>query len=402
MLQAYSAESDGYYESGGKSLGFAHYLGILKRRIFYFAIPFIVVLVLGACITAIQRPLYQATGKILVASQEIPTDLVRPTVMELANQRIQVIQQRIMTRDHLLALVNKYGVFAKQRQWMSPTELLDLMRERTKFELIDINRTDARQSTIAFTVSFEYEVPAITLNVTNDLLTLILAEDARNRTDRATETTGFLALKSQRLQGELARIEAQIIEKQVHPLDEKSTMDPARTQVADLAKLKEELAQNSSIYSPAHPRVIALKKKIAAMEELVAKTPAAAVTQANGELFELSRRRLETEKNLELNNRKLEDARLGEKLERDQRSERLQVIEQPIFPTHPIKPNRMKFLALAFALSVAAGAGAIFLAEFSPREYVTAMNSMAWPMAAVLFQSPTLRPAQKRLVARAD
>ena len=109
--------------------------------------------------------------------------------------------------------------------------------------------------------------------------------------------------------------------------------------------------------------MIALKKKITAMEELVAKTPATTATQANGELFDLSRRRLETEKNLELNNRKLEDARLGEKLERDQRSERLQVIEQPIFPTHPIKPNRTKFLALAFALSVAAGAGAIFLAE---------------------------------------
>src|SRR5262249_8656512 len=44
-------------------------------------------------------------------------------------------------------------------------------------------------------------------------------------------------------------------------------------------------------------------------------------------------------------------------------SERLQVIEQPTLPQKPVKPNRPKLFALAFALAGMAGAGVVFLAE---------------------------------------
>ena len=364
MLQRYSPQSEAIYEGGSQSLGLAHYLEMVKRRALYSALAFGVVLLFGVFITAIQRPIYEAKGKILVKSQEIPVDLVRPTVTEAANQRIQVIQQRILTRDNLLPLVNKYGLFARERQWMSGTELLDLMRESTTFELVDTSATQGRQSTIAFTVSFRSENPETTMKVTNDLLTLILSEDARNRTSRATETTNFLSRKSQRLQGELVAIEAQIAENRARPHEDPSqTTDPAKIQAADLMKLKEELAQKSSIYSAEHPAVKSLKKKVAAMERLVSETPPAAVTQENNVLMELARQAAATGKNLEDTNKKLEEARLGEKLERDQRSERLQVIEQPILPQKPIKPNKIKFLAMAFALAAGAGAGVIFAAE---------------------------------------
>ena len=221
-----------------------------ETRAFYFIVPFIVVLLLGAFVTAIQRPIYQAKGKILVESQEIPTDLVRPTVTETANQRIQVIQQRIMTRDNLLALVKKYGMFARERQWMSGTELLDLMRERTKFELVDINSTSARSgnSTIAFTVSFEYENPRSHLegdkrfSHSDSQLKMLAAGQTAQQRQPSSSTR-----ESQRLQGELAAIEAQIAENQIRPSDRPANMDPVKLQAAELAKLKEELAQKRAI-----------------------------------------------------------------------------------------------------------------------------------------------------------
>ena len=364
MLQTYNSQSEDFYERGGQGLVLSDYLAILKRRALYFVIPFGLILILGSFVTAIQRPIYEAKGKILVESQEIPVDLVKPTVTQGANERIQVMQQRIMTRDNLLALVTKYGMFSKQRLWMSGTELFEAMRQRTKFDLVDISSQGrAGISTIAFTVSFEYENPEITLKVTNDLLTLILDEDARNRTTRAAETTKFLTLESQRLQGELAATEAQIVEKRKTPRDDALERDPAKMQVAELTRLKEELAQKSSMYSAEYPAIKALKKKIAAMEQLVAQTPSQAATQANSELIDLARRGAAIEASLISTNKKLEDARLGEKLERSQQSERLQVLEQPILPQKPTKPNRTKLFALSFALAMIAGAGAIFAAE---------------------------------------
>src|SRR5215472_17621646 len=210
MLQGYAAEEHdaGFddHERGGLNL--ARLFGILRKRILYLIVPFVLVFIGGSALTAIQRPIYRAEGKILIESQEIPADLVRPTVSSAASERIQIIQQRIMTRENLLAIVNKYGLFPSQQKWMSASQLLDLMRERTAINLID--STSRRENTIAFTLSFEYEIAEATMKVANEFMTLILNEDARTRTNRAAETTKFLAREVARLENELGTSEAQI------------------------------------------------------------------------------------------------------------------------------------------------------------------------------------------------
>ena len=60
-------------------------------------------------------PTYLSEGKILVQSQQIPTELVRPTVTSAAQERIQVIQQRTMTRDNLIAIADKFQLFPDKR-----------------------------------------------------------------------------------------------------------------------------------------------------------------------------------------------------------------------------------------------------------------------------------------------
>jgi uncharacterized protein involved in exopolysaccharide biosynthesis len=173
----------------------------------------------------------------------------------------------------------------------------------------------------------------------------------------------FLEHESQRLQGELAALETQIAENKTASHEENTDADPAKMQISELTRLKQELAQKSSIYSAEYPDIKALKKKIAAMQQLVAETPAPAAAQQNGGLVDLGRQEAAIETNLESTNKKLEEARLGERLERDQQSERLQVLEQPVLPQKSTKPNKAKLFALSFALAFVAGVGAIFAAE---------------------------------------
>ncbi len=348
--------------------GLQHYIAIARRRFFYFFIPFFLALVVGFLIVAIQRPIYQAEGKILVETQDIPVDLVRPTVTDTANQRIQVIQQRIMTRDNLLEIVKKFGLFPSQQQWMSSSQLLDLMRERTKLKLVDLTLPTLQSNlTIAFTLSFDYENPDIAARVANEFLTLVLSEDARNRTNRAAETTKFLEQEVKRLQGVLASTQAQVAAAALKPVDPvKEVPAQLKTQRAELTKLKMDLVEKASIYSEAHPQIKALKKRIAALEKIVSQEPdqvqASAVETDNG--LEVLKQQLNSaEANLDEANHKLTAARLGESLERNQQSERLQVLEQPVVPQKPIKPNRPKLFALAFALAMFAGVGTVMAAE---------------------------------------
>jgi len=369
MLQSYSAPQQAFAEDPRHDVGVAHYLAIAKRRLLYLLIPFIIIFVLGSLTVAIQRPIYQAEGKILVETQDIPVDLVKPTITDTANQRIQVIQQRITTRNNLLEIVKKFALFPDQQRWMSGSQLLDLMKARTKLQLVDLTLpTQQNNLTIAFTLSFEYENAEIAAKVANEFLTLILNEDARNRTNRAAETTRFLEQEVKRLQGVVDSIQMQttsVAQRAPDPVNE--GLAQRKEQLDALAKLKLDLVQKSSVYSQAHPQVIALTKRIAALEKAVAKTPTAEAVQptvqSDNSLDLLKQQLSATEAALEEATHKLSAARLGESLERNQQSERLQVIEQPVVPQKPIKPNRPKLFALAFLVAVMASFGATTVAE---------------------------------------
>ena len=366
MLQT-SASQQAVYQDREPEAGLVHYFQIAKRRLFHFFIPFALLVIAGVFVVAIQRPIYQSEGKILVETQEIPADLVKPTVTDTANQRIQVIQQRIMTRDNLLPIVNKFGLFSSQRQWMSGTQLLDLMRERTQLKLADLMLpTQQNNLTIAFTLSFDYENPDTAMRVANEFLTLILSEDARSRINRASDTTKFLEQEARRLEGVRGALEAQIIDVKRRPPDPVQQIpEQLKTQFAMLAKLKADLVEKSSVYSEAHPDIKTLKKKIAALEKTIgdASPPVQANARTDDGLEALERQLLVTERDLETANQKLAAARLGESLERNQQSERLQVLEQPTAPQKPIKPNRLKLVAVVFALAGMAGIGSVTLAE---------------------------------------
>lgn len=367
MLQTYRASPQAFAEGNAHDVGLAHYIAIAKRRLFYFVIPFVLLFLLASLVVAIQRPLYEAAGKILVETQDIPADLVKPTITDTANQRIQVIQQRIMTRDNLLQIVKKYGLFPAEQQFMTESQILDLMKQRTQLALVDLGLpTQQSNLTIAFTLSFEYEKADLAARVANEFLTLILNEDARNRTRRAEETTKFLEQEVKRLQGVLSGLDLQIAEETLKPRDPADDVPlVVRQQQAELTKLKMELVQKSAIYSNAHPEVVALKRRIAGLEKVIAESPPPPkpVQNAQHNIDALKQQRLSTSAALEDADRKLSAARLGESLERNQESERLQVIEQPVVPQKPIKPNRPKLLALAFALALMAGAGTVMAAE---------------------------------------
>jgi uncharacterized protein involved in exopolysaccharide biosynthesis len=385
MLQKLNFEDDGeaadrgqqfrpasYQEEADQSyfLQPSFYWQLIKRRALYFVIPFILVLVVGLAVALLLPATYVSEGKILVQSQQIPTELVRPTVTSAAQERIQVIEQRTMTRENLLAIIDKFQLFPEKRTLMSASQLVELMRKNAKIEPLaqplafSQVRSRGDNPTIVFTVGFEYSDPQTASRVANELVTRILNEDLRDRTTRATDTTKFLAREVQKLQADNAAIDAKIaLAKLSQAKSGSNTPDQPATQ---LAQLKMDLTQKSALYSDRHPVMQALKRQIAALEKVVV-PPVQTGPDALAPLDELETQQENIQKNLEAASTKLAAARLGETLEKDQQSEKLEVIEQPTAPQEPIRPNRPKIAGIALFLALAAGGGLVFLLEFADK-----------------------------------
>jgi uncharacterized protein involved in exopolysaccharide biosynthesis len=349
-------------EDHGQGLNLSHYIDILKRRIFYFLLPFGLISIVGLYFTTLVKPNYLSEGKILVETQRIAPDIVRPIVTATASERIQLIQQRILTRDSLLAIASKFGLFPNQNQ----SGILDLMRQSTQIKPVDV---EGRQgaNTIAFTVGFEYESPELAMSVANEFVTLIVDEDARSRTSRATETVKILTDETKDIEAKLESTQMQIFEIARRPRDAVPEIpEQQKSQSAALAALRAELIQKTSVYSDAHPAVTALKKRIAAMERTLsqsAQAPAKAPATQADDIDALKRQTEVLEKRLADANGILATARLSEKLDRDQQSERLQVIESPALPQKPLKSNRLKLVGMVFAAAAMLGIGTVIATE---------------------------------------
>jgi len=195
-----------------QTIDISDYLGALKRRRTAILAIAVTIFAIGALAAFLWPPTYRSSATILIKEQDIPPDLVRSTVTSYASRRIQAISQRVMARANLLEIINEYGLYETDRKRLTTEELVVEMRNNIGLDMIDAAVVDPRSgrptaATIAFQLSFSGEHPAQVQKVANELMSLYLKENLRERSQQASETVSFLSDEAERLDREIAKLE---------------------------------------------------------------------------------------------------------------------------------------------------------------------------------------------------
>lgn len=297
------------------NLDLSFYFAVFLRRIHYFII--VSVLVSAAAIAAafLLPPVYSARSVLLVESSQIPGPLAAPTVQPAALEKLQTVENRLMTRANLLEIANKLKVF-KAMPKMTPDEIVQSMRDHTT-----ITKVAGKGQATLMTLIFEGETGPIAAGVVNEYVTLILKADVELRTERAEQTLDFFEQEVKRLGAELDQMSAKILdfqnknadalpstltfrmsqqtqfqtkldtaERDITALEDQrnrliamfnstgqvgTAQNPQQTPEArQLASLQDQLNQSLALLAPEHPKVKLLKAQIAQLEIIVkAQTP---------------------------------------------------------------------------------------------------------------------------------
>src|SRR5262245_28364784 len=177
----------------------------------------LLIALVGAALLAVAVPVallwpavYRSTATILIEEQEIPRELVRSTVTSLADERIQVISQQIMTRSTLMQIVEKYDLYPRERRYVSNEEILDRMRRDIRVQTVSAELGRMGSRAIAFKLSYDNDVPDKAQKVANELVSLYLNENVRTRRQRADEASAFLGEEAKRIARQIAEIEAKL------------------------------------------------------------------------------------------------------------------------------------------------------------------------------------------------
>ncbi len=258
------------------------YLAIVKRRKAHLIIPSMVVAVIGLAAIFSLPPTYTSQATILIEEQEVPREFVTSTISSFAAQQIQVISQRVLTAESIGRIADKYGLYTDEDHPTRPpaTQIAQAFRNSMHLELVSADVIDprsgrAQQATIAFTLAFDHGSPSTAQKVTNELVTLFLDENLRNRTERAANTEAFLAAEARSLATELSTFEAELAEfKRANEgaLPELqqfnlSSLDRATSELSDIDVRLKELA----------------KRKLELSAELAQTDPSITLVSADGE-----------------------------------------------------------------------------------------------------------------------
>ena len=189
-------------------------LSLWRRRLTFWIVAGLAA-VAAVSLALMLPPTYRATGTILIEQQEIPQEMVRSVITSFADQRVQVISQRVMTTQNLLSLIERYDLYPTIRQKEPREVLLQKFREDIGMRMISADVIDPRsgrptQATIAFAVSYQNRSPELALKVANELTSLYLNENLTSRTQLSQQTSAFFSEESAREAAHIAVLDKEL------------------------------------------------------------------------------------------------------------------------------------------------------------------------------------------------
>ncbi len=301
-----------------QSIDIKAWLAALRRRWWVILLPVILLTPLAVGIAYILPPVYTATARVLVESQQIPSDLARSTVTVDVSERIALIEQRLMTRQNLLDIANRFNV-TRGRADLSPTEIIDLMRSSTSIN--GLRLSGARGPVTGVNIAFTADRADLSAQVANEFLSLLLEQNIRQRQTRAFETSDYFRKETERLSNalsqlearitqfkidnesaipeslpfrrqELSRLQQQIFDRELRQLElqeqKKAILDAMQRgefdiigreltpEEQELARLRTTLVQRRSTYAASHPVVRSLEARITVLEDRIGAEAASA------------------------------------------------------------------------------------------------------------------------------
>ena len=311
---------------------------LFLRRKWMIVFSFLFILLAASVYCVVTPELYKSETTILIIPQSVPQDYVRSTVSVKVEQQLATIKQQVLSRTTLMKVMEELRLFEKERKSLAPEEVVELMRKRVGIEVVS---GKSRDSSDAFTLSFQHENPKSAMSAAARLASFFIDENLKTREQQAMGTSEFLESQLKETKARLEELEAKVkeykmrfmgelpqqmdanlrmltglqdrlrsneasaraledrkayLEAQLSLMEKSitttvtdngqtmsvSSQDPSQTLENQLAQKRARLAELTSKYTPMYPTVVAARQEVADLERRLAEIQRAAPVPAAG------------------------------------------------------------------------------------------------------------------------
>ena len=166
-------------------------LEIARRRAMLAAAVFAVVLAAAVSFAMYLPDLYKSTA-LVVVERSISETVVRTPVAGELESRLYVIKQEILSRERLIALIERFNLYPDLRRRAGMEEVLTQARNDIAVQPAGPEQVSGRTKTVSFTLSYTGDSRDSVAEVTNAVAAFYVQQNQDMRTQEATRTTEFL------------------------------------------------------------------------------------------------------------------------------------------------------------------------------------------------------------------
>ena len=207
---------------------FEWYLSILRRRHMHFLITLLVVWMVVWGTSWVIPPKYKSNTLIIVEQPTMPKSYVEPNVSGDVRERLQSITEQILSRTHLLTIIQKMNLYENSRGVRTVDDKIAMMRKDIDIEVV---RDPQNDQISAFRIYYTSHDPHVARNVTGELTNLFIKENLETRQQESEDTTKFLRAQVSSAQANLADQEAKVREFEAQHEGELPTQQTSNLQI---------------------------------------------------------------------------------------------------------------------------------------------------------------------------
>lgn len=371
------------------------FLSLLRRRAPLILFVLSLGLLLGVATALRTDRVYSAASVIQVINPVIteesgssPTSLTR---------RVQTIEQQLMSRENLLDMAERYGIFRERD--ISLNEQVAAMRQSITIELIAAahpgRERDGALSALVITASAgDAETAAA---ISNELSQSILSQSTSSRQDNAQQALRFFQQEEARLQDAIDALDERISAFQasnegalpgalILRREDLRRLEDSRLEIErDIVQLRSELATldensrrtvtmrrvaqiNDEIARRTDEQAL-LSERIETIQTLLIQAP-----EIEREINAMERSMTQLQAQLTSAAERRREAEVGLRIEDDQQSDRFILLESALAPEYPVSTSRKKIAAVWAAAGLILGLVMAYVLEWIHPALRTALH----------------------------
>lgn len=175
----------------------------------YWWIPLITVpvcIVLAFVATKVLPKRYTSQTVVLIDPPAVSAEIVKPVVPDDLGPQLASLKQQILSRTRLEPVIEKFGLYQKDRQRYSTDDQVARLRDSIEVVPMDPTPGTGNRQLPGFTVTVTFDNPVAAQQICSEVTSMFTVESARSSVQQGKQATSFL---TQQLDDAKAKLDAE-------------------------------------------------------------------------------------------------------------------------------------------------------------------------------------------------